>query len=259
MIPAERQLFISDEVRRRGVLSIAELALQLGVSQMTVRRDISKLEREGKVLTVSGGVQAQDRLLAEPSRTEKVKLNHEKKVALGRAAARLIGPDAVIYLDAGTTTLEIARNILDIPSLVVVTNDFGICALLATASGCEVHHTGGKVDRKNQSSVGEGAARGIRRFNYDFAFLSTSSWSLDGISTPDEEKTVVKEVAADCAKATVLVTDSSKFGKIGAFRSLPLTEMAAIITDADLAPQSCDSIRQMGVELILTPYDRKES
>src|SRR3546814_2086348 len=93
---------------------------------------------------------------------------------------------------------------------------------LASGSACQLHHTGGCLDRENQSSVGEGAALGIRRFNFDIAFISTSSWGMQGISTPAEDKIVVKRAAVEQATRSVLVTDSSKYGKVGTFSSVPL-------------------------------------
>ncbi len=251
MIPAERQHFILDKLAQQGVVTIAALSDQLGVSQMTVRRDIEKLERTGRVMSVTGGVQLPQRILSEPSYNVKTHLRYEQKVAIGKKAAELVPPQAVIYLDAGTTTLEIAKRLLGFPDLIVVTNDFVICETIASGSHCQLHHTGGYLDRENQSSVGEGAALGVGRFNFDIAFISSSSWGMQGISTPAEDKIAIKRVAVERATKSVLVTDSSKYGKVGAFSSLPLRAFHAIITDHDLSPSVRHAIIDLGVEVII--------
>ncbi|MDZ1131260.1 DeoR/GlpR family DNA-binding transcription regulator, partial [Klebsiella pneumoniae] len=113
-------------VEQRGAVSINELTEILGVSHMTIRRDVSKLEEQGLLVSVSGGVRAVSRLAAEPSHLVKSTLQSEEKQAIGALAASHIAKNSCIYLDAGTTTLALARAILDRNDLQVVTNDFEI-------------------------------------------------------------------------------------------------------------------------------------
>lgn len=249
MIPVERQNFILDALARAGVLSIATLTRELGVSHMTIRRDIHQLEREGRVMSVAGGIRLPERIHVEPSHQTKAGLFHAEKAAIGAHAAAMIEPGGTIYLDAGTTTLEIARHLVDRDDLTVVTNDFMVSALLTGNGRCRLHHTGGRIERENRSCVGEGAADAIRRFNFDMAFLSTSSWGMRGISTPAEEKTVVKRAAVECSQKRILVTDSSKYGKVGAFFAVPLEELSMIITDDAMPPAARAALRDSGVEL----------
>ncbi|MGS2612444.1 DeoR family transcriptional regulator [Acinetobacter baumannii] len=127
MIPIERHQRILALVEQRGAVSINELTEILGVSHMTIRRDVSKLEEQGLLVSVSGGVRAVSRLAAEPSHLVKSTLQSEEKQAIGALAASHIAKNSCIYLDAGTTTLALARAILDRNDLQVVTNDFGHC------------------------------------------------------------------------------------------------------------------------------------
>jgi DeoR/GlpR family transcriptional regulator of sugar metabolism len=251
MIPAQRQHLIMEKLSHSGVVTIAALSDDFGVSQMTVRRDIEKLERAGRVMSVTGGVQLPQRILSEPSHTAKTHLRYEQKVAIGRKAAEMIPSRGVIYIDAGTTTLEIARQLIGHPDLIIVTNDFIICETLAAGSQCQLHHTGGYLDRQNLSSVGEGAALGLSRFNLDIAFISTSSWGMQGISTPSEDKIALKRVAAERASRSVLVTDSTKYGKIGPFSSLPLRAFRTIVTDWDLPDSVRHAITDLGVDVVV--------
>lgn len=256
MIPAERQNLIVARLAGRGVLSITELTELLGVSHMTVRRDLQQLEREGRVTTVAGGVRLPERIFHEPSHVAKAKLQGTEKAAIGRLAASMIRPGAIIYLDAGTTTLEIAHHLAGRSDIAVVTNDFVITAFLMREASCRLYHTGGEVERENQSCVGDPAAEAIRHFNFDIAFLSTSSFGLRGVSTPSENKVAVKRAIAQSAAATILVTDSSKYGMIGTFNAVPLEMLSAIVTDAGLPESVRADIARRGIALhIAHPQD----
>ncbi|MEZ8321430.1 DeoR family transcriptional regulator, partial [Vibrio splendidus] len=124
MIPAERQRTILSLLSHQEVISISELVEQLDVSHMTIRRDIVKLEASGKVVSVSGGVQLAQALHRELSHDAKVEQQANEKVQIGKLAAQLIEKDATVYLDAGTTSLEIAHQLATREDLLIITNDF---------------------------------------------------------------------------------------------------------------------------------------
>ncbi|WP_419898659.1 DeoR/GlpR family DNA-binding transcription regulator [Roseomonas sp. USHLN139] len=259
MIPAERQTLIVARLTGRGVLSIAELTELLGVSHMTVRRDIQQLEREGRVMSVAGGVRLPEKISVEPSHIAKAVMAHGEKAAIGRLALSLVPPGAVIYLDAGTTTLEIAQGLAARDDVAVVTNDFVIAAFLSRESQCRLYHTGGEVERENQSCVGDPAAEAIRRFNFDIAFISTSSFGLRGVSTPSENKVAVKRAIAQSAARSILVTDSSKYGRIGTFNAVPLEALSAIVIDSGLPDSVRTAIRARGIALHIAEPDTVSS
>lgn len=251
MIPAERQHFILDCLADRDAMSIAELTERLGVSHMTVRRDIQKLEESGRVMSVSGGVKLPERIEFEPSHHVKAEIRAAEKQAIGRAAAEMVRDGTVIYLDAGTTTLEIAHAVADRADLTVVTNDFVVAAFLSANSRCVLYHAGGLVERANQSCVGDATADAIARFNFDIAFISASSWSIAGITSPSESKRPVKRTAVRNARRAVFVTDSSKYGVIGAFNIVPLDIFDAIVTDDGLEASVAAAVEHIGVRVVL--------
>ena len=251
MIPIERHQQILALVAERGVVSIAELTERLGVSHMTIRRDVQKLEEQGAVLSVSGGVRSADRLAAEPSHQMKTTLYNAEKNAIGRYAAQHIPRNSCIYLDAGTTTLALARELLDREDLLVVTNDFMVTNLLMEASGCRVIHTGGTVCRDNRSCVGESAARSLRHLAIDIAFISASCWGPRGLFTPDEDKVTVKQTVSDVSSKRVLLSDSSKYNKIATFLALPLHCFDNIITDTQLSAAARSALSEGSWELVL--------
>ncbi|AZI51570.1 MULTISPECIES: DNA-binding transcriptional repressor YgbI [Pantoea] len=251
MIPVERHQQILALVADRGVVSIAELTERLGVSHMTIRRDVQKLEEQGAVLSVSGGVRSADRLAAEPSHLTKSALYNEEKRAIGRTAARQIPRNSCIYLDAGTTTLALAREVVDRDDLLVVTNDFMVANLLMEASQCRVIHTGGTVCRENRSCVGESAARSLRQLAIDIAFISASCWGPRGLFTPDEDKVMVKQAVSEVSSKRVLLSDSSKYNRIATFLALPLESFDRVVTDTHLSESARELLSAGSCELIL--------
>ena len=261
MIPIKRQQAIINHLLSAKVASINELAEMLDVSSMTIRRDVQKLEMAGRVVSVSGGVTISTEIMKEPSHLAKRDMQMDEKEAIAREAEALVERGATIYLDAGTTTLALARLLAarrtDDGDLLVVTNDLAITNHLIDNSGLRVYHTGGMVVRENRSCVGDGAARTLKGLNIDVAFISTPSWNTRWLSTPDSEKSPVKKAAVSSSLKRVLLTDSSKYGKVGAFKAVPTTAMNLIITDDGLAEGAREALREQGVELIIARTGRR--
>lgn len=250
MIPAERQKLLLNLISQKGMASISQLMESLNVSHMTIRRDIQKLEEMGKVVSVSGGVKMQEHLSVEPTHQDKSLLFHPQKAQIGEYAATLIPTNTTIYLDAGTTTLEIAYRLIEREDLLVVTNDFSIAHFLMTNGKCELIHIGGTVNKLNHSSVGELAGQFLRQLSIDIAFVSTSSWTLKGLTTPDERKLPVKKALLDASSQKILVTDSSKYGKVATFHICPLTRLDRIICDKSLVDSAQAAIKELNIDLL---------
>lgn len=250
MIPNERQDFIYRYVYENHTASINGLAAMMNVSHMTIRRDILMLEQEGKVVIVSGGIKLNDILRHEMRYSDKAMIHHRTKQLLGKAGAEIIDEGLVIYVDAGTTTFELAKHLGEKFNTTIITNDFSISQYLMNKAQIKLFHTGGLVDKRNFSSVGISAANFIRTLNIDVAFISSSSWDATrGISTPYEEKAVVKQAVIEASAKKILLSDSSKYGKYGLYSICPLNQMDMIITDAFLPQDAKESISKSGVEL----------
>ena len=251
MIPVERHQQILALVQEKGVVSITELTERLGVSHMTIRRDLQKLEEQDAVMLVSGGVRSADRLASEPSHLDKTTMFSQEKQVIGVAAARHIPLNSCIYLDAGTTTLALARALEKRDDLLIVTNDFVIANFLIENSHCRMVHTGGSLLRDNRSCVGDAAAQALRGLSVDIAFISASCWGSRGIFTPDEEKITVKRAASEVSRKRVLLADSSKYNKIATFLALPLTRFDGVITDTRLSDAARQELLALNVEVTL--------
>ena len=221
MIPIERHQRILALVEQRGAVSINELTEILGVSHMTIRRDVSKLEEQGLLVSVSGGVRAVSRLATEPSHLVKSTLQSEEKQAIGALAASHIAKNSCIYLDAGTTTLALARAILDRDDLQVVTNDFEITQLLIDASQCGVIHTGRHAVPGESLLRGRIGGANVTPPGYRYGLYLRQRLGRRGIFTPDENKVTVKETVSQVSARSILLCDSSKYNQVATLWRYP--------------------------------------
>ncbi|WP_028115144.1 DeoR/GlpR family DNA-binding transcription regulator [Ferrimonas senticii] len=251
MIPAERQRCILQALEQHEIRTIHQLTELLGVSHMTVRRDIANLEAKGRLFSVLGGVQRVESVREEPSHRVKLEMNTEVKRRIAAAAVTLVPANATVYLDAGTTTLALAKLLAERADLLVVSNDLVIANYLAAQGRCRQYLTGGFVDAANHSCVGNLTATFISQLNIDVAFISTSCWDRRGISFPSEHKVVVKKALLEVAKQSVLLADSSKFGRSGAFLGLSNSQFDLVISDSDLPHSFQELLTQQQVALQL--------
>ena len=251
MLPIERRQKILDYVKIKGAVSVNDLMNLLKVSHMTVRRDLEKLEHEGLVVSVSGGVQISKKLNIEPSRIAKTEMAAEEKQRIGRFAATIIPQNPCIYLDAGTTSLALARFLLNRDDITIVTNDFGVLNFLSDHGLSNIIHTGGQLRVKNMSAVGILAAQTIESLNFDIAFLSASSWDERGITTPDVEKVIVKKAAVSSSRRKILIADSSKYAQIATYVAVKLEALDMVICDDALAESAKEILNKFKIELKL--------
>lgn len=248
LIPDQRRELILKHLRREQVLSFNQLSALLDVSHMTIRRDVSVLEEEGRAVSVPGGARIASRLLVEPSHEEKVLVDSTEKSAMAAIAAGMVEDSMTIYLDAGTSMLAIVPLISQVRDLTVVTNDVAIIRELIPHPTTEIINIGGRVDKGNQSTVGRLAAAMLRELVVDIAFISTSSWDLTrGLTTPAESKVEVKQAAAAISSETVLVAASSKYGTFGRYKALDLSDFDVIVSDSALNENIVAGIASLGV------------
>ena len=254
LIPDQRREKLMRALHRDQVLSVGQVVELLGVSHMTVRRDIAVLEREGRAISVAGGVRVASGMRTEPAFDDKSLRDRPQKRAIARVAEDLLQDDIVVYLDAGTTTGALVESISQRAGMTVVTNDFAIVNQLLDATQIEVIHAGGRLEHANRSTVGRLAAETLSRINFDIAFLSASSWDFGrGLTTPSEAKVAVKQAALTSTSESVLMATSSKYGRFGMYDIAPLGRFDRIITDSGLPDAAAAAIRDLGVTLDLSP------
>jgi DeoR/GlpR family transcriptional regulator of sugar metabolism len=234
MLAHQRQVRILTELRRTGAVRVAALTELLGVSDMTIRRDLEQLVAEGIAHKVHGGAVLAGQVAHEPGFAAKSQLEQSAKNAIAAHAASLIRPGAAIALSAGTTTWAMARLIVTIPGLTVVTNSTTVADAIATldpANQVGVILTGG-VRTPSAALVGPVADRTIATMHVDQLFLGVHGMDEHaGFTTPNLAEATTDRALIAAAREVIVLADSSKWGVVGLADIGPLSVARAVITD----------------------------
>lgn len=255
VLAAERRNRVLQEVRNRGQVQVNELAQELGVSAMTVRRDLAWLEQAGLIRRIHGGA-VDPRLMAQevPLR-RKSSQNRDEKRAVGRLAASLVEAGETIILDAGSTVLEAARA-LDVRPLTVVTNDLVTALELADRPGLSLYVTGGQVRPQVYSLQGAPASGFLEGIRVHLAFLGADGIDPEqGIFTTNLEKVAVKRAMIQAARRTYVLADATKLGTRGFARVAAAHEVAGIVTTDRAPARVVSALRELGLEVLLASTD----
>jgi DeoR family fructose operon transcriptional repressor len=229
MITEERHRLILDKLKEKGIVKVNDLMELTNSSESTIRRDLTLLEGLGALKRVHGGATALKGRFNEPSHAEKLIQNIEEKSAIARYAASLINDGDSLYIDAGTTTLELI-NYIDNKDIVVVTNGLKHIDALVE-KGIESYILGGKIRVRTKAVTGMDAVRSLEKFRFDKAFVGINGIHLEyGCTTPDSEEAILKENAIKLSKEAFILADESKFGEVSFVKVCDLNR-AVIITN----------------------------
>ncbi|MFZ5827306.1 MAG: DeoR/GlpR family DNA-binding transcription regulator [Bacillota bacterium] len=243
---------ILERMRSGVAVKVGELSLEFGVSESTIRRDLRELEDSGLLERTHGGALPAESTLAEPTFAEKTDQQATEKRAIGVMAASLVRDGDSVILDAGTTTLEVARALRGRQNLTVVTNAFHIAAELADVESIHVVVTGGSVRGTTLALVGPTAERSLGEINADWAFIGTNGIDLErGLSTPTQAEASVKRQMIAAARQVVVVADSSKVGKVAFATIAPLSTAQVLVTDQGADPDFVAALITRGMKVIL--------
>lgn len=256
MLQAERHKAILEIVIQQGMVSVAELCEKFGVSDMTIRRDLSEMAREGLLRRVHGGAVSQLGRSYEPPYLLRSQKNRAVKQRIGQAAAALIYDGDNIALDVGTTTLEIARALQDQRSLTIVTASLPIANELAARFSLEsdirLILTGGIVRAGELSMVGDFTEHVYRILHVDKVFLGIGGVSLsDGLTEYNLEDAMVKQTLLASANQKIVVADSSKLGQTTFVSVGPLSEIDTVITDSFAPSGFVEGLQALGIEVVV--------
>lgn len=243
----QRETRLRDVLRVRGEASVAVLADELGVSEMTLRRDLDRLESAGYVRRTHGGAVPAERLGFEFDFVARRQTNQKAKRAIAAAAVKLIKPGHVVLLDAGTTALELACLLRGVPDLVVVTPSLAVAAELQFADGIQTILLGGILRRGNPDLTGEVTEAALEMLAVDIAFQGSDGVGLDGmLYTADLGVARVDRTIRQRAGCTYVLADSSKVGRSALACHGELSEMSGWFTDGGIQPEHLKTLRAYG-------------
>lgn len=246
MLAAERHSRIVEIVRMRGSAQVEELAQELNVSTMTIRRDLEKLQNDNILERCHGGAVAKQ----EVSYADKSIVNKETKIRIAAICQNLISAGDTIFLDAGTTTYEIAKVIRDIPDIMIVTTDLEIAMLLKN-SKADLFLCGGAVQKSTGSMLGYYATQMLGDFRFDIGFFGAASINEElEVLTPTVDKAFLKRLAVERCGKSYLVVDASKFEKQAMTKINHLSEYTAVVTDRVFTEKESAIVRETGVRVI---------
>lgn len=242
MLKSERQDAIVQEVLRRGIVSVSELAAQLDVSEITIRRDLDELSQAGRLERVRGGARRRRPRGPEPPVIQREASQKAEKQAIALAAVELISDGDVIALESGSTTLELARAIARRvwTNLQVITNSFTILNELMGVPGVQMIFVGGFVNPDELGTFGTLAEDTLRRLNIDKLFLGCRGIDpKTGLSNDVQAEMEIATVRAFVAAShwVVVLADHTKFGHTFSLQMLPISAVDVIVTD-HLTPES---------------------
>jgi DeoR/GlpR family transcriptional regulator of sugar metabolism len=263
MLAQQRQEAILDRIRRDGGVRVADLVRELGVSDMTIRRDLEVLAERGLVEKVHGGATiAGSAATREPGFAAKSVRQRAEKEAIARRAAEMVRPGTAIALSAGTTTWALAHHLLDVPDLTVITNSLRVADVFHRADRPDrtVVLTGG-VRTPSDALVGPVAVAAIRRLSVHTLFLGVHGMSVRaGFTTPNLLEAETNRELVASAQQLVVLADHTKWGTIGISSIADLEQANAVVCDTGLAEEARAELEARVGELILVdPVPRREA
>jgi DeoR/GlpR family transcriptional regulator of sugar metabolism len=252
LLAEPRRMKILAWLQEEGSARVRDLSAAFAVSEATIRQDLEKLEAEGHINRQHGGAF----LRTVPRQVETMSLQHmeniDKKRKIGAKAASLVGDGETIILDAGSTTTEVAHQLLGRASLTVITNALNIALLLGAAPGYAVHMPGGQFKAPTLSLSGDKAAEYFEDGYAGKLFLATAGVALDtGLTYPSFADLQLKQAMIRAASRVYLVADSTKINRSSFTRLSTLDVIHAFITDDGIRDEDARAFESRGVEVII--------
>ena len=249
---AKRLTQIMETLNREGMMTVANLSRQCGVTEKTIRLDLDKLEKMNMVVRVHGGAILSGNnsdIYPAPSRKQK---HIGEKTAIARAALELIEDGDTIFLDAGSTGLELARLLNK--NVIVITNDAMIAAELLSHTSVTLYCTGGLLQRSEASTiyVGPDTVNLISRYRTSKCFMGCSALNLTyGLMVFSSIEAEIKAEIIRASEKVICLADNSKFGRTAFTSYLGLEDVDICVTDSLTSEEDCAKLRQNGVEVVV--------
>lgn len=250
----ERQLEIAHFVEERGRARVTELAERFGVSMVTIRKDLDVLADHGRIIRTHGGAIAPRVRRQDLTYEVRDQMQREEKSAIGALAATCVGDGESIIVDASTTGLYLARELMHRgagQSLTLVTNSIRIASELAIRPDISVLLMGGRVRGRSLSLVGQLGDAVLERVNVQKAFLGAGGFTLEeGLTETTEEEAQIKRAMVEAVREVYAIVDSSKWGRVASATFCRPEALTGVISDAGAPEEMVRELKGKGIKVM---------
>ncbi len=246
----DRKVEIEQKVKRLGRVSVSELAEEYGVSTMTIRRDLARLEQEGLVTVEYGGAILKQHSLVEVDMTQKQMEFLDEKRRIARAACDFVRDGDSVFVDAGTTACEVARLLNQRKGLQIMTNSLLAANILAANRENRLTMCPGEYRAMSMAFMGQMMDEFLESFRFDVLFLGVEGITPDGIYVPDETDGITKKKLIRQSNSVICVADHSKIGQTFHYRIAGLEQVNHLVTDSGMDAAYSEELQKQ-TDLIL--------
>ncbi len=245
----KRQEAILAELRASPAIRISELAAAYDLSTETIRRDLDELSERGLLSRTYGGA-AGAPMLSEPPLDDRYRQNVDQRTAIAKAVGMLVQPGETLMIDAGATTIYVARRLAaELHDLTVVTTSFGVASSLALNPTLTVRVAPGEYDPRDGGVTGPDTHAYLRRFNVAKAVIGASRLDAGGPSDSNSASVWIKRVMIECAQQVILALDHEKLEQVAFERVAPLADIDHLVTDKRPPAALLRALDKAGVEV----------
>jgi len=254
-IPAERQKYIHNILHQNGIVKVTKLSEILGVSELTIRRDLDELERKGILERTHGGAIYNQRMCAETLYEQRYKIHRNEKEAIGRAVVELIEDGDTLLINSGSTTREVIHHLKKRKTR-IITNNLGAIHE-AMDSEIELILIGGLYRTYSNSSVGSLALLSLKQVYGSKAIIGVDGLSIKyGLTHPIlDEAEIARDMIEQTPGPIIVVADHSKLGVVSNFISVPLEKINIIVTDDGIDDEYRNNLKKIGIEVVVASKD----
>jgi DeoR family transcriptional regulator, aga operon transcriptional repressor len=248
----DRHQHIITKLRKEGNVKVIDLCSELNVSSVTIRKDLKLLEDKDLLFRTHGGGTMSNPYTADKPVKEKEKIQSGEKLNIGEAAASLVEPNDCILIASGTTVLSLAKNIYPQGSLTVITAALNVAMELIRHPEIEVIQLGGILRKSSSSVTGNYAEKILEDFSCSKLFLGVDGIDLEfGLTTTNMMEAQLNKKMIKASQKTIVLADSTKFGKRGFGKICGLEDIEQIITDSGISDHMVESLKGLGIEITI--------
>lgn len=248
----ERHQQIIGKLKKEGRVSVVDLCEELAVSPVTIRKDLKLLEDKNLLYRTHGGGTLANPYIGDKPVNEKAKIHSVEKGSIGEAASNLIEPDDCILIASGTTVLSFAKHIQPKGNLTVITAALNVALELIHHPGIEVIQLGGLLRKSSSSVTGAYAEKVLDDFSCSKLFLGVDGIDVEfGLTTSNMMEAQLNKKMIAASQKTIVLADSSKFGKRGFGKICGLEDIEQVITDSGVSEHMVESLQGMGIEVTI--------